>query len=625
MPSSAAGVDDLVVRAVAYAALDLATAPTAAGWMAADLVLPDSAARGALRPLDQIAGQGAGTLVPVARQPHERLDRVHELVRAYLARRVPPAGLSRLAARTADWAGVDRGRIVPARVLTQRYTEDLDFYENRVAATLVDLLGRYLSGRIAELGALHRELADLSDLDEVLKVASHRRRERYGRLMDRLLHRGEVSLGAIEAHRDTLRRAKARVDALRGTPLFRGADHRGRLPVRLRRTNLFTGDQRYRRVGDLWEQWAVRAGADTAEQQEATEGFAAGYLAYLAAVSLRAMDALGYQPTDPDAPVSGPGAALRLANGIEELDWTIGADRVELRAAGRLVASVLACDNNLSAPVPEPERASWLATLAGLQAGTIVGYPGRSAERAALSAPVRQRLHPAVPGAGPRLVPVNPLEVQSEERLARALRWAVFGDRLVAVYPPAAELSGPAPRQASDWYRPTGPRSLLLTRPPEPAEYTELIRLLLAAAWNTQRGRPAPVVEPDLTALTAAIESFDVLRCCPVCSTPGAPLRAWDRDTFQCTCPSERQHATWGLRACRACKRRYPVLWERRVPVDQASGDAVVHTAGPNVLALPCLDPTRTRGSRFRCPWCGHCPGHPHCPCPMPPAENQPA
>ncbi|GAA3300800.1 hypothetical protein GCM10020218_093310 [Dactylosporangium vinaceum] len=94
------------------------------------MFVPDASRHAELSSLENAVLNGLDVLTDVCLRPHDRLDRVDELVRVDLARRVPPAGLIRLAGHTEDWAGVEHGRIQPQRVLSQRFAEHVDFYEN---------------------------------------------------------------------------------------------------------------------------------------------------------------------------------------------------------------------------------------------------------------------------------------------------------------------------------------------------------------------------------------------------------------------------------------------------------------------------------------------------------------
>ncbi|USX56242.1 hypothetical protein [Lentzea sp. HUAS12] len=595
--------DPLIVHSVVDIARILRAEGNPVSWSAANLFVPDTSERTALGELDLAVISELDVLGDTCLRPHNRLDRAEELVRSDVARRVPPSGLARLASHTEDWAAVEHGRIRPLRVLSQRYVEDVDFYENRVAAQLVDRLGEHLTRRIHELSTLAEGLLDLSEYEQALRTRqSWRRLDRVARLVARAISDTSASAGAINENLDRLLSARARLRALLSTPVLRSANRRARLPTRLMRTNLFTSDRRYRRIGALWERWAVQNTRESARRQAANSEFPRAYRDYVTAMSLRALAVLGYVPQDA-TPISGHSTTVRLSGPAGELTWSIAVGGVVTLAAGNeVLVRVIPTELDLSAAVPEPVRAEWLDQINRTPEPAIIAYPGLRADRAALSPSLRQRLHPVGFGSGVCVVPINPLEIEGEERMARALRWTVQGLRFTKEYPPEVQLQAPPHLANGAWFRLAGRQRIAILRNPSAEE-----RAALDPSTETRQPRTR-----DDDSLDTALALFKLFETCPCCHTRN-DVQARDRDTFQCTC--QVCGTVWGTRVCGPCSKRYPILWPRNTVIDQTNGDRLDMTAGADVLSLPCADQHIAPGSRYRCPWCHRCGGQPNCGC----------
>jgi hypothetical protein len=94
--------------------------------------------------------------------------------------------------------------------------------------------------------------------------------------------------------------------------VLRRTNRRVPVPIRLRRTNLFLSDARYREVGAPWELWAVHESSFTADVRLAERAFPEAYTHYVAALSLRALAILAYRPDDPADAVPVAGSTVLL-------------------------------------------------------------------------------------------------------------------------------------------------------------------------------------------------------------------------------------------------------------------------------------------------------------------------
>jgi hypothetical protein len=610
--------DPLVVGTVIDVARALATNTTLGAWLADTMFVPDASHHAELSSFERAGLDVLDVLADVCLRPHDRLDRVDELVRADLARRVPPAGLARLAGHTEDWAGVEHGRIMPLRVLSQRFAEDVDFYENQVAAQLVDRLGEHLTRRIRELTTLADGLTDLDEYNRALEHArSWRRLDRVARLVAKAVSDTTASALAVAETLEVFRRARARLAALHGSPVLRRANRRVPVPIRLMRTNLFVDDGRYRQVGALWELWAVHATAVMAGVRSAERAFPEAYAHYVAALSLRALAILGYRPADPADALPVAGSTVLLRGPAGSVTWSMAQDgTLRIAADGRHLARLAPISHDLGQPDAEQARSAALSMHAD---PTIVVYPGLRAARVALPAATQRLVHPAGFGALPCLVPVTPLEIEGEERLGRALRWVLQGRRFVDEYPPTAELFASVPSSSDSWWHPAGLTRVAVTRRPSIDEVETLVGAATGREREPRRST-ASSLPRAMAAVEAAVRSFDLFETCPTCHSTTTKFEPRDRNTFQCHC--EVCSTGWGTRICGSCGKVYPVLWLHNVLPDGTGGDRLDVTAGADLLAVPCVDGRLAPGNRFRCTWCHACAGRPGCGCPVAPASQ---
>ncbi|MGK4591674.1 DUF2357 domain-containing protein [Amycolatopsis sp. w19] len=608
--------DPLIVTSVIEIARVLTKAVTMAEWLETNMFVPNTAKHAELNELDEAVLSGLDVLADVCARPHDRLDRSEQLVRADLARRVPPAGIARLSSRTEDLAGVEHGRIRPLRVLTSRYTEYLDFYENQVVAQLVDRLREYLERRIRDLTVLGAGLTDLDEYDRALRRRqSWRSRNRIAQLVATAIEDTAAASAAIDETRTKLSNAKVRLRAQSTTPVLRQANRRARLPIRLMRTNLFTDNNRYRRVGILWERWAVHSTERAQQAQTEEHSFANAYQNYVAALSMRALSILGYAANEEHPPDLAQPRAIRLHGPTDDLTWTsTQGGAISLADDTAVLTWLVAIGDDLGAPALDAIKSSKVDHLLGLPQPTIVIYPGLRANRAALSAPERRRLHPAGFGSDPLLVPVSPLEIEGEERIARALRWTIQGLRFTRSYPPEIHVTFPKYISSTQWYEKRSVRTLAVLRRPSVAEKEELINIL-------EQQRPGQKnlesVQSGISTVSAIIDSairvFGLLETCPICRRANAEFQPRDQDTFLCRCAACRTE--WGTRRCHSCGERYPILWPHRAVVDAQDGDNLDLSIGADILTVPCADSTTAAGTHFRCPWCTSCPERTNCTC----------
>jgi hypothetical protein len=563
------------------------------------IVTPMSDRISDLNERDRAIEEELDALTAVCLRPIDRLGTEHVLVRAAEARRVPVEGLVRLASRTEDWLGRDdSGGILPARLLTVRFEEDFDYFENRMAAQLVDRLRRYLARRLRDLDTLERHVEGLDRYARALHdtTQSHWKRRRLSVLLGEAAEDGTVHAAAIKAAADRLRPLLCGLDRLRGTRLYRQANRRASIPFRLPRTNLLTRDLRYRRTAALWEAWALGETGAADEHRDDRENFSAAYRTFVAAAAARALDVLGLEPLWPEQTI------------------TVNGPAIEVGSAGRTIARIISAPADLTA-VPAAEAHSEVTD----DVPTVIAYPGLRTDRERL--PPAQRAHahwtgPRASGSRPfGVIPVNPLEIESTERLARALRWALWAPYVMDSY--SRQIPVPP------WWRPQhhswiefGHERLQLLRPPSGSEYAALAAEIRRADDDRPR-RQGEMHQQTATDVTATLDEVASLlagiAACPICrGSEATRFEPRAEGTFHCRC--DLCKGQWGIRKCSVCSRRFPVLWAHGatvVPIDNE--DDVDNAYGSDIAALPC--PESPDWTHFKCPWCDVCQSEGRCTC----------
>lgn len=640
--SPGAGPSPVVAAGVVQIAGELRKAASIQEFLATPVLVPNVETHSRLTALDRAVIRDLRALAAVCHQPHDRLGTEQVLVRADQARRVPAVGLTRLASHSEDWAGVEFNRVIPQWLLAQRYTDDYDFYENQVAVQLVDRLRRYLATRIRDLTKLEHHLVDLGRYQKALEAPqSFWKRERLATLLGEAAASTQLAPAQLANVVDQLSKLRTAVNVLRGSPLYSRANRRVAIPFRLPRSNLLARDHRYYRTALLWEAWASRERDETAVLADNRREFPTAYVPYVMAIILRAARTLGLKPADASAPApcAGP-AELGTPDGFRLHVRMISETTIELSADGKPVMHVAALAENLTGSLASAQVEEALQRVfrnhQEARVPTVVAYPGEREERANLPPWLRRLAHwagpsPSGPGAQTAflgVVPVTPLEIESTERLARALRWAWYGAWLQAAYPPRIEVPARVKAVAGDWLR-VRPGQWHLLRLPSAAEW-ERLRIDASDAvprYGPSSGTGSRVAAIDDVAalLRPAEETLLRLTTCPLCREA---TRVWLdplEDTFHCRC--ENCAGEWGTRICGSCTKPFPVLRDNDTVTadgidDQVrydNGDEIDARFGCDVLALPC--PSFPDWSRFRCPGCGTCQGSPKCKCNLPDQE----
>ena len=199
------------------------------------------------QPLDSDIVSHLPHLREVCRRPRMQLEVTVERVRSEQARRMPPRAMEYLASHTEDWEELRINSVRPRRVLSVLADDQLDIYENRVVARLLDHLLDYLNHRIEDVRQLRHLLQEVVSYDDPASEATHWIRHRIYEIWGKASEaeqgqrRAEQTLGFLE----TLRREVA---SLLDSGLYRAIPRRSQVASSLRTTNILVNDQHYRHV-----------------------------------------------------------------------------------------------------------------------------------------------------------------------------------------------------------------------------------------------------------------------------------------------------------------------------------------------------------------------------------------
>lgn len=629
-------------------------------WLDVVPLVPGMSEHVELHSLELLIREHFGHLETVCRKPRAHLHVEVQRVPVSKARRIPPAAASCLAAHTEDWDRPLLRGILPKRVLAEVRLDQVDIYENRVAARLLDNLSAYLSRRISVIRRLLRVFREKEDHSSSI-AGTYQRERRMSELWGESIDANEGRRKA-EATLRELEWLKYKVMGLLGSPLYEEVPRRAFVPTTLKSTNILTNDQHYRRVAELWREWA-RTGAgrtqSPAELNMEAQRLSRGLDAFTMLLTIRALHTLGYEPSDTGltttiargaaVPVRGNGVVLTLewrrdgsiAMRFGEREFTLVALTVDL-AAGKEVRVRESLSRVREAVGKRDSRDVLVLFLASDDGGS------------AIEADLLRSLHtvgndPRHSMAGGGCLPVSPWEIGSTERVARALRWFLSSARF-ADYP--LRLSVPSHAQSlvdtdvhAKWLSALDAGATLeLRRPPQDYEW-DLLDLAavvqraesdLDAARSThqrlsdelrdavRRGKAGSLARQKHDALE------NVLRCervvegarvlaeqlreaqgrtvalldCPTCGMTVDAARDFeprDRGCFRCVC---RGCGTeWATRLCGGGHRYAAMLPSGRfVGSDDERPGWVDRTYGCEVLAVPARRHDGEWG--FVCPVC---------------------
>jgi hypothetical protein len=333
------------------------------------------------------------------------------------------------------------------------------------------------------------------------------------------------------------------------------------------------------------------------------------------------------EATSPDAAVAAYGSAearmaLRPCGERGESAWCLSVEvDGEASPVADIVVIPLPCELLAGPAVNVSQRLSLLhAALAeSPESDRIVLYPGtqHDVERSGLGgANVAHVVPLALPGGLQAcrtwVIPVSPLDLESVERVERALRWYLLSSRYqryprrVGFPPPYRDLL------ASLGFVVGGPPQDDVVVVGIATDREE--RAFRAAVEDRARelellprstcARDAVQLREACAALLDAARQLVALTACPVCERDGV-LQPRDLSTYEVSC--SKCEARWGLRYEPETGSRIPYLWAVGGDEPLPPGADRSRWLGRDALAEPCHSEEATFGSEVINPFDGRC------------------
>lgn len=515
-------------------------------------------------------------LEAVCRTPRNHLRIDVDLQPVSRARRMAKQAVARLASHREDWERPTVLGVRPKRVLCLVPDEEIDLYENRVAARLVDHLRSYLANRLFRLSAVLRMLDESSDHADSTRGAYWRQRARLFSIWGESI-RDESATRIADATQRRIEAVYLRVLALLDSPLYRAVPRSARV-TGLRYTNIFLNDSNYRQVAAIWREWS-KEGLDRelSDQEKFQRGQRAcsGMVLYARVLVARALRQLGLGPSATSAvPLSGSRPVVHLeGRGVIAT--------VTLEPSGTLLVNTavsalrivpLVTANELEGGHAESGRLNHSIdpvngeqTLV-LHLPTVAPAVDPSGEiEAIVPATLLPYWNPSgLASAPPAALPVSPWSISSVERVARFFRWHLFAPTL-SHYPPVISLPPQFSAQQRGWLKPAGVnRWMLLRRPQATEENPESLAKQYAAdqykrlasrggkAAQGARADSESAAETIRAAFIDAFKRLEELERCPVCEEQGGGIVSLSDDgkSFRVLCQNSSCESSWGCYAC---------------------------------------------------------------------------
>ena len=617
-------------------------------------LVPGMSNRAEFQRFEQLLKNNIGHLEEVCRRPRTHLRVEVERMAVSRARRFPAQAANYLAAHTEDWERPTLRSVVPKRILATVREDQFDIYENRVAVRLVDHLVVYLRRRVHEVARLMRLFEEAAGNHGAAAGGSHWRQARIYRLWGETLDASEARRKA-ERTLGLLKHLLFTISGLKDSVLYREVPRRATVSTTLTVTNILSDDAHYRRIAELWLEWArlgqqhaVRPRAYFDEMQELCRSFDGFALLLMC----RALDQLGFEPTDLERSLAERQVDVQHGSRLLHMSWGEADGAISLRGESieslrivPLCSSIAALEDDLlRAMIDDADAHAATGTT------TLVLYPSPADSTvyehhaAEVAARLRSLCH-EVSLKGRRRVgflPVSPWDIGSVERLARQLRWITTATTYLT-YPPT--LARPVLTElgrTQPWFEVVGDKLRVLRAPLDDeslnaerlvSEAAERLKELEAergavalqgreAVREGERTRNINARKKELNAeitnaerrlaelqqfasgLARALKGAGDLLTCPTCSRPADARRDFKPmgQHFSCTCTG--CSTTWGTIACGRCASAIPILRLNGECWRSFAGEPgwVDRTLGADVLAVPWVGGPDVG---FVCPACG--------------------
>lgn len=564
-------------------------------------------------------------LIHACRKPRQQLKTDLEKLPVGRAKRIPPRSLEYLASHSEDWKRKTVYGIEPTHVIAEVIEDQLNIYENRVAAELVDRIAAYLNQRGAELEKINALLDDRSNFQSAFSQnATFRLAGRISSLWGGIFEDFSLSRSTHDL-RDQLASVRRSIIGLKQSILYKSIPKKREVKRELHHTNIFENDPHYREVAELWRAWS-ESGESKEQDEEAIfrswQKANRDFSSFCRLLACRSLQDIGWQlqqaggnPSTAALSFTGPDGTPAQLEEHEGMTYSVSTE------GGRLnIVPLLATLARMS---DEGQLQDWMRELeAGVDvADTLFLYYGKSSELRNLTLrnpqlgmlldgfSSRKNAH----GKRALFMPVSPFEITSLEKTGRHLNMLLRG-RLLLSFPPKIKAPAPLARyvgldEGGDQHESRSDHWSLV----EPIGAVDVARIesqVAKLSLPEERRKVGDVSDNAKATLMSNMRSAERLSSgvltCPVCGHRQAQFRQQGDRTYSCTCKS--CSAEWGLRMCKSCHLSYPYLHPANAPTLAGSLTEpgwLDRLLGQDCIAVPCAHPDSP--NNYICSNCSAC------------------
>ena len=568
-------------------------------------------------------------LIHACRKPRQQLKTDLEKLPVGRAKRIPHRSLEYLASHSEDWKRKTINGIEPTHVIAEVIEDQLNIYENRVAAELVDRISAYLNQRVSELEKIKALLDDRSNFQSAFSQnATFRLADRISSLWGAIFKDTSLSRSTHDL-RDQLASVRRSIVALKQSILYKSIPKKREIKQEIHHTNIFDNDPHYREVAELWRAWHESGESKEQDEeaifsswQKANQDFSS----FCRLLVCRSLHDIGWKlkpvactPSVASLSFMGPDGTEALLEEHQGMTYSISTEEGKLHIVPLLAT--------LGRVMDEDQLVDCLKELeAGVDAGdTLFLYYGKSSELRNLSL-VNPQLGMLLDGfsRGENIyskrtlfVPVSPFEITSLEKTGRHLNMLMRG-RLLRNFPPKIKAPAPLARyvELDRGGRQHESRSDHWSHmePIGAAEVARIESLVAKLSLPEERRKVGDISDNAKATLMDNLRSAERLSSgvltCPVCGQAQARFQPQGDRAYSCMCKS--CGAEWGLRMCRNCHQSYPYLHSANSP---ASSELLIEPGwldrlqGRDSIAVPCAN--KTTSWAFVCSNCLACASKP--------------
>ena len=581
------------------------------------------------------------SICDIFRSPNLRIETNSERLPVARVKRVSVRAQEVLARRTEDWQHRTSNGVVPLRVLADVVDEQWHTYENRLTVRTVDRLVKRLDDRLSELKDYQRAMERLKTTSEGSILSAKRR---YDRIAGAIYDKGLRAF--LQATSDELAKMRSKLGGLRNQPLY------ARIPRlatvgSFRLTNLLRNEPRYRQVVRAWQDLNKQDETDSQllSQHEIWQQTYRHFNTFGTLVVCQALDLLDFRCMD-EYVAFAPGCELSLEQRGEqwllrwESDGTLALQR-EGKECLRLIplpcALAASSEDRVESLLKVLERSVPSQTIGATRKRRSRAEPNQPECRQVILYSASPSEWQALPNHAKRLLfdshylgtfpnntrfmlPISPVDVDSTERVARALRWVTLAPNLLS-YPPRVKVPTWAESVLEERAKlriEHDNQAVVLQRTSD-VDHEEIKNRLEVQRTKIQKVSTSRNDLSELLTRLDIIQGYFSNVCrCPVCHKETEDFEPREGGTFEVRCHSKSGcSAVWGIRRCSKCEKTYPYLQPGGARISDASTaqhendnhrdllEWLDVEYGADLLALPCW--MQNARGHYICPHCEEC------------------